>query len=154
MPLLDFMQTMPAFVYLIPAIPFFGLGSVSAIFSTVIFSMPPVIRFTCLGIQQVPHDILEAADAFGATKLQKLMKIQLPLAFPSVMGGVNQTIMLAMSMLVVSAMIGARGLGAEVWMAIQRLNTGAGFEAGLSIVIIALILDRITQKSRKSSYAQ
>jgi len=149
MPVLDFMQTMPAFVYLIPAIPFFGLGPVSAVFTTVIFSMPPVIRLTCLGIKQVPEDLIEAADAFGTTRMQKLVKVQFPIAIPTIMAGVNQTIMLALSMVVIAAMIGAGGLGGEVWKAIQRLKPGMGFEAGLAVVIIAIILDRITQKVGK-----
>ena len=146
MPLLDFMQTMPAFVYLIPAIPFFGLGPVSAIFSTVIFAMPPSIRLTCLGIRQVPQALTEAADAFGATRAQRLVKVELPLALPTIMAGINQTIMLSLSMVVIAAMIGARGLGGEVWKAIQRLEPGLGFEAGLAVVIVAVILDRVTQK--------
>ena len=145
MPILDFMQTMPAFVYLIPAIPFFGLGPVSGIFATVIFSMPPAIRLTTLGIRQVPAELTEAADAFGSTPRQKLLKVQLPLATPTIMAGINQTIMLALSMVVIAAMIGAGGLGAEVWKAIQRLEPGAGFEAGIAVVILAMILDRITQ---------
>ena len=151
MPILDFMQTMPAFVYLIPAIPFFGLGVVSAVFTTVIFSMPPAIRLTCLGIQQVPEQFIEAADSFGATKKQKLFQIQLPLATPTIMAGINQTIMLALSMVVIAAMIGAGGLGGEVWRAIQRLRPGMGFEAGLAVVIMAIILDRITQNLRKKN---
>jgi len=146
MPVLDFMQTMPAFVYLIPAIPFFGLGPVSAAFATVIFSMPPAIRLTTLGIRQVPADLIEAADAFGSTPSQKLFKVQLPVAVPTIMAGVNQTIMLALSMVVIAAMIGAGGLGGEVWKAIQRLQAGDGFEAGIAIVVLAMILDRITQK--------
>ncbi|RKZ54559.1 MAG: proline/glycine betaine ABC transporter permease [Candidatus Parabeggiatoa sp. nov. 3] len=146
MPLMDFMQTMPAFVYLIPAIPFFGLGAVSAIFSTVVFAMPPAIRLTCLGIKQVPPELIEAADAFGSTRSQKLFKVQLPLAIPTIMAGINQTIMLALSMVVIAAMIGAGGLGAEVWKAIQRLEPGMGFQAGIAIVILAMILDRISQK--------
>jgi glycine betaine/proline transport system permease protein len=145
-PLLDFMQTMPAFVYLIPAIPFFGLGPVAAIFSTVIFSVPPAIRLTSLGIRQVPAELIEAADAFGCNRRQKLFKLQLPLAKPTIMAGVNQTIMLALSMVVIAAMIGAKGLGGEVWKAIQRLQPGRGFEAGIGIVIVAIILDRIMQK--------
>ncbi|MFP3928540.1 MAG: ABC transporter permease [Desulfobacteraceae bacterium] len=146
MPILDFMQTMPAFVYLIPAIPFFGLGPVAAIFSTVIFSVPPSIRLTCLGIKQVPKELVEAADAFGSTKGQKLVKLQLPIATPTIMAGINQTIMLALSMVVIAAMIGAKGLGGEVWKAIQRLQPGRGFEAGIGIVIVAIILDRVMQK--------
>ncbi|MBD3897560.1 proline/glycine betaine ABC transporter permease [Halomonas sp. ML-15] len=153
MPVLDFMQTMPAFVYLIPAIPFFGIGSVSAIFATVIFSMPPAIRFTTLGIRQVPKELIEAADAYGATRGQKLVKVQMPLSLPTVMAGINQTIMLALSMVVIAAMIGADGLGSEVWRAIQRLRPGDGFEAGIAVVILAMLLDRLTQslsKERKS----
>ncbi|QTA86957.1 ABC transporter permease [Desulfonema magnum] len=146
MPILDFMQTMPAFVYLIPAIPFFGLGPVAAIFSTVVFSTPPAIRLTCLGIKQVPEELVEAADAFGSTKWQKLFKLQLPIATPTIMAGINQTIMLALSMVVIAAMIGAKGLGGEVWKAIQRLQPGRGFEAGIGIVIVAIILDRIMQR--------
>ncbi|KXX66317.1 ABC transporter permease [Marichromatium gracile] len=144
-PILDFMQTMPAFVYLIPAIPFFGLGPVAAVFSTVIFAMPPAIRLTTLGIRQVPADLVEAADAFGSTRWQKLRKVQLPLAIPTIMAGINQTIMLALSMVVIAAMIGAQGLGGEVWRAIQRNEAGMGFEAGLAVVILAMVLDRITQ---------
>lgn len=146
MPILDFMQTMPAFVYLIPAIPFFGLGAVAAIFSTVIFSVPPAIRLTSLGIRQVPTELVEAADAFACTKWQKLTKLQIPIATPTIMAGINQTIMLALSMVVIAAMIGARGLGGEVWKAIQRLQPGRGFEAGLGIVIVAIILDRVMQQ--------
>ncbi|MGE4559631.1 MAG: ABC transporter permease [Desulfobulbus sp.] len=145
MPVLDFMQTMPAFVYLIPAIPFFGLGPVAAIFTTMVFAMPPAIRMTCLGIQQVPENLIEAADAFGSTTWQKLFKLQLPLAAPTIMAGINQTIMLSLSMVVIAAMIGAGGLGGEVWRAIQRLWMGRGFEAGIAVVIIAMILDRTTQ---------
>lgn len=151
MPILDFMQTMPAFVYLIPAIPFFGLGVVSAVFTTIIFSMPPAIRFTCLGIQQIPAEYIEAADSFGATEKQKLLQIQLPLAMPTIMAGINQTIMLALSMVVIASMIGAGGLGGEVWRAIQRLQPGMGFEAGIAVVILAIILDRITQNIKKKS---
>ncbi|GAB6097141.1 proline/glycine betaine ABC transporter permease [Desulfatiferula olefinivorans] len=145
MPILDFMQTMPAFVYLIPAIPFFGLGKVAAIFSTMIFAMPPSIRLTALGIRQVPRDLIEAADSFGSNKWQKLVKLQIPIATPTIMAGINQTIMLALSMVVIAAMIGAKGLGGEVWKAIQRLQPGKGFEAGLSIVIVAIVLDRLMQ---------
>lgn len=151
MPVLDFMQTMPAFVYLIPAIPFFGLGPVSAIFATVIFAMPPAIRMTCLGIEQVPADLIEAADSFGSNRTQKLFKVQLPLAKVTIMAGVNQTIMLSLSMVVIAAMIGAGGLGGEVWKAIQRLKPGMGFEAGLGVVIVAIILDRITQRIGRDS---
>lgn len=145
MPVLDFMQTMPAFVYLIPAIPFFGLGKVSAVFATVIFGMPPAIRFTSLGIRQVPAELIEASDAFGTTWKQKLLKVQLPMAVPTIMAGINQTIMLSLSMVVIAAMISAGGLGGEVLRAIQRFQPGKGFEAGLGVVILAIILDRITQ---------
>ncbi len=145
MPILDFMQTMPAFVYLIPAIPFFGLGAVSAVFATVIFGMPPAIRLTSLGIRQVPGELIEAANAFGTTWQQKLFKVQLPMAIPTIMAGINQTIMLSLSMVVIAAMIGAGGLGGEVLRAIQRFQPGKGFEAGLGVVILAIILDRITQ---------
>ncbi|MFD2236922.1 ABC transporter permease [Aureimonas populi] len=144
-PVLDMMQTMPSFVYLIPAIPFFGLGAVSAVFATIIFSMPPVIRLTALGIRNVPHDLIEASNAFGTTTGQKLVKVQLPLALPTIMAGINQTIMLSLSMVVIASMIGAGGLGREVWRSIQRLDAGAGFQAGIAIVILAVILDRITQ---------
>lgn len=146
MPVLDVMQTMPAFVYLIPAIPFFGLGKVAAIFSTVVFAMPPAIRLTCLGIRQVPPELVECAEAFGSSRWQRLVKLELPLATPTIMAGVNQTVMLALSMVVIAAMIGAKGLGGEVWKAIQRLQMGAGFEAGIGIVIVAIALDRVLQK--------
>ena len=146
MPVLDVMQTMPAFVYLIPAIPFFGLGKTAAIYSTVIFSMPPAIRFTCLGIRQIPAELVECSTAFGATRMQRLYKLDLPLAAPTIMAGVNQTVMLALSMVVIASMIGAKGLGGEVWKAIQRLQMGRGFEAGIAIVIVAMILDRVLQK--------
>ncbi|WP_319762238.1 proline/glycine betaine ABC transporter permease [Maridesulfovibrio sp.] len=146
MPVLDVMQTMPAFVYLIPAIPFFGLGKVAAIFSTIIFAMPPSIRLTCLGIKQVPEDLVECAEAFGSNRWQRLFKLELPIATPTIMAGVNQTVMLALSMVVIAAMIGAKGLGGEVWKAIQRLQMGKGFEAGIGIVIVAMIMDQVLQK--------
>lgn len=145
MPVLDMMQTMPAFVYLIPAIPFFGLGKVSALFATMIFATPPAIRFTYLGIRQVPRELVECSDAFGATRAQRLFKLELPVAAPTIVAGINQTIMLSLSMVVVAAMIGAKGLGGEVWRAIQRLDMGSGFEAGLGIVILAICLDRVLQ---------
>ena len=145
-PVLDVMQTMPSFVYLIPTIPLFGLGKVAAVFATLVFALPPAIRMTCLGIRQVPEELVECAEAFGATRWQRLVKLELPLAAPTVLAGINQTVMLALSMVVVAAMIGAKGLGGEVWKAIQRLNVGLGFEAGIGIVIIAIFLDRILQK--------
>ncbi|MDL2317228.1 ABC transporter permease subunit, partial [Desulfovibrio sp. OttesenSCG-928-A18] len=141
-PVLDLMQTMPSFVYLIPTIPLFGLGKVAAVFATLVFALPPAIRMTCLGIRQVPEELVECAEAFGATRWQRLCKLELPLAAPTILAGINQTVMLALSMVVVAAMIGARGLGGEVWTAIQRLNVGMGFEAGIGIVIIAIFLDR------------
>lgn len=145
MPLLDFMQTMPAFVYLIPAVLFFGLGQVPGLFATVVFAMPPTIRLTGLGIRQVPVELVEATDAFGSTEWQKLIKVQIPLALPTIMAGVNQCIMLSLSMVVIAAMIGAGGLGNEVLAGISRLDIAKGFEGGLAIVIMAIILDRVTQ---------
>jgi glycine betaine/proline transport system permease protein len=144
-PLLDFMQTMPAFVYLIPAVVFFGLGNVPGMIATVVFAMPPVVRLTALGIQQVPRELTELAEAFGTTERQKLVKVQLPVALPTIMAGINQCIMMSLSMVVISAMIGAQGLGYTVLEGIQRLDIGLGFEGGLAIVIIAIILDRVTQ---------
>lgn len=144
-PILDFMQTMPSFVYLIPAVIFFGLGNVPGTIATVVFAMPPALRLTNLGIRQVPKELIEVADAFGSTPGQKLLKVQLPVALPTIMAGVNQCIMLALSMTVIASMIGAAGLGYQVLVGIQRVDIGMGFEAGLAIVIIAIILDRITQ---------
>ncbi|QGT99034.1 Glycine betaine/L-proline transport system permease protein ProW [Candidatus Syntrophocurvum alkaliphilum] len=144
-PILDFMQTLPAFVYLLPAIFFFGLGVVPAVIATLIFAMPPIIRLTKLGIQQVPEELRELGKSFGSTFSQMLIKIELPLARSTIMAGINQCIMLSLSMVVIASMIGARGLGGEVWRGIQRLDIGTGFEAGLAIVIVAIILDRITQ---------
>jgi glycine betaine/proline transport system permease protein len=144
-PILDFMQTMPSFVYLIPAVIFFGLGNVPGAIATVVFAMPPALRLTNLGIRQVPTELIEVADAFGSTPWQKLVKVQVPVALPTIMAGVNQCIMLALSMTVIASMIGAGGLGYQVLVGIQRVDVGMGFEAGLAIVIIAIILDRITQ---------
>ncbi|PEP72187.1 glycine/betaine ABC transporter [Bacillus wiedmannii] len=144
-PTLDFMQTMPAFVYLIPAITFFGVGVVPGIIASVIFAMPPTIRFTDLGIRQVPEDLIEAANAFGSTTSQKLFKVQLPLATGTIMAGVNQSIMLSLSMVVTASLVGAPGLGVDVYRSVTQVNIGMGFEAGLAIVVIAIILDRITQ---------
>jgi glycine betaine/proline transport system permease protein len=144
-PALDFMQTMPSFVYLIPAVIFFGLGNVPGLVATVVFAMPPTIRLTTLGIRQVPVELIEVADAFGSTPIQKLFKVELPVALPTIMAGVNQCIMLSLSMVVIAAMIGARGLGYQVLVGIQRVDIGQGFEAGLAIVIIAIVLDRLTQ---------
>jgi glycine betaine/proline transport system permease protein len=150
-PLLDLMQTMPAFVYLIPAAMFFGLGRVPGVVATIVFAMPPAVRLTNLGIRQVPKDLVEAGLAFGCTPWQLLMKVQLPTARPSIMAGVNQTIMLALSMVVIASMIGAGGLGDTVLRGIQRLDVGLGFEGGLGVVILAIILDRITQSFGKES---
>ncbi len=144
-PILDFMQTMPSFVYLIPAVIFFGLGNVPGLIATVVFAMPPPIRLTNLGIRQVPVELVEVADAFGSTSMQKLIKVEIPVALKTIMAGVNQCIMLSLSMVVIASMIGARGLGYQVLIGIQRVDIGTGFEAGLGIVIIAIILDRLTQ---------
>ncbi len=145
LPLLDVMQTMPSFVYLIPALMLFGLGKVPAILATVIYAAPPLIRLTDLGIRLVDKDIVEAADAFGASRWQKLTGVQLPLALPTIMQGVNQTTMMALAMVVIASMIGARGLGQEVLLGIQRLDFGRGAEAGIAIVALAIVFDRITQ---------
>ena len=144
-PILDFMQTMPAFVYLIPAIFFFSVGNTPGIIATVIFSLPPAVRLTSLGIRNVPSDVVEAGHAFGATENQILYKIQLPLAMPTILTGVNQVILLALSMVVIASMVGARGLGSIVYQGIQQNDIAKGFESGLGIVILAIILDRITQ---------
>ena len=149
-PILDFMQTLPAFVYLLPAIPFFGLGVVPAVITTLIFAMPPIIRLTDLGLKQVPVELLELGHSFGATFFQMLFKIEMPLAKPVILAGINQCIMLSLSMVVIAAMIGAKGLGGVVWTAIQTLNMGMGFEAGIAIVILAMILDRITHNIGKT----
>ena len=148
-PVLDLMQTMPAFVYLIPAAMFFGLGAVPGTIATVIFSMPPVVRLTNLGIRQVHAEFIEAGNAFGCTPSQLLFKVQLPNAMPSIMAGINQTIMLSLSMVVIASMIGAGGIGNIVLTGIQRLDVGTGFEGGIAVVILAVILDRITQSLGK-----
>lgn len=144
-PILDFMQTMPAFVYLIPAVLLFGLGEVPGVIATFIFATPPAVRLTNLGIRQVPDDVVEAARAFGSTPRQMLFKVELPIALPTILAGVNQTIMLALSMVVIAALIGAGGLGDPVVKGITQLQTDVGFEGGLAIVILAIVLDRITQ---------
>lgn len=147
-PILDFMQTMPAFVYLIPAVAFFGIGMVPGVFASIIFATPPTIRLTNLGIRQISAELIEASDSFGTTSMQKLIKVQLPLAKASIMAGVNQTVMLALSMVVIASMIGAPGLGRDVLSSLQRAEVGTGFVAGLSIVILAIIIDRFTQSSK------
>lgn len=152
-PTLDFMQTMPAFVYLIPAVAFFGIGEVPGVFASLIFATPPTIRFTNLGIRQVSEELVEAADAFGSTGSQKLFKVELPMARPTIMAGINQTVMLALSMVVIASMIGAKGLGVEVLSALQGAKVGKGFVAGLGIVILAIIIDRLTQNLNKEKKA-
>ncbi|HES3528593.1 TPA: ABC transporter permease/substrate binding protein [Streptococcus pyogenes] len=144
-PILDFMQTMPAFVYLIPAVAFFGIGMVPGVFASVIFALPPTVRFTNLAIRDIPTELIEASDAFGSTGKQKLFKVELPLAKNTIMAGVNQTMMLALSMVVTGSMIGAPGLGREVLSALQHAGIGSGFVSGLALVILAIVLDRMTQ---------
>lgn len=153
-PILDLMQTMPAFVYLIPSVLFFRIGDVPAVISTIIFAMPPVIRLTDLGIRQVPKELNEAGEAFGSLWYQMLFKIQLPLAMPTIMAGINQCIMLSLSMVVISSMIGAGGLGSIVLTGVQSLKVGMAFEGGLAVVIIAIIIDRLTQGTQKNKREQ
>lgn len=144
-PILDFMQTMPAFVYLIPAVAFFGIGMVPGVFASVIFALPPTVRFTNLGIREIPAELVEAAESFGSTSSQRLFKVELPLAKNTILAGVNQTIMLALSMVVTASMIGAPGLGSGVLSALQHAEIGAGFVSGLALVVLAIIIDRFTQ---------
>jgi len=144
-PVLDGMQTIPSFVYLIPAIMFFGIGNVPGILATVIFALAPIVRLTELGIRQVDAEVVEAGNAFGATPWQMLVKIEMPLALPTIMAGLNQTVMMALAMTVIAAMIGAGGLGAKILYSIQRVDLATGAEAGISILIIAMVLDRILQ---------
>lgn len=144
-PILDMMQTMPVFVYLIPAVIFFGMGAASAVIATVIYAMVPVIRLTSLGIRQVNAEVVEAARSFGSTPTQLLLKVQVPQALPTIMAGINQTLMMAMSMVVTCSMIGARGLGNEVLIAVNRIEISRGFVAGSAVVILAILLDRLTQ---------
>ncbi|HET7628649.1 MAG TPA: proline/glycine betaine ABC transporter permease [Bacillales bacterium] len=143
-PILDFMQTMPSFVYLIPAILLFSLGVVPAIFATLIYCAPPVIRLTSLAINGVSKEMVEAAQSFGSSRWQLLMKVQLPQAMPTIMTGVNQTTMMALAMVVIASMVGAEGLGMDVLQAINHIRIGDGFEAGISIVFLAIIIDRLT----------
>lgn len=145
-PIMDFMQTLPSFVYLIPAVMFFSLGKVAAVAAVLIFSMPPAVRLTSLGIREVAEDKIEASKSFGARKTQILFGIQLPLALKTIMTGVNQSIMMALSMSVIAAMIGAGGLGRSVLTAMQTVDIGMGVEGGLGIVLLAIILDRATEK--------
>jgi len=148
-PVLDLMQTLPTFVYLIPAIVFFGIGMVPGLIATVIFVLPAPIRLTQLGISSTPKALLEAAQAFGAKPRQTLWKIELPYALPQIMTGLNQTIMLSLSMVVIAALVGADGLGVPVVRALNQVNTGLGFESGLVIVVVAIMLDRILRVGRK-----
>ena len=150
-PILDFMQTLPAFVYLIPAVLFFRLGEVPGVIATLIFSLPPAVRLTNLGIRQVPVNVREAAIAFGSTNRQMLFKVELPTALPTILAGVNQTIMLALSMVVIAGMIGAGGLGNVVLKGITQLKIDLGFEGGIAIVILAIFLDRVTQALGEST---
>jgi glycine betaine/proline transport system permease protein len=144
-PMLDMMQTMPSFVYLIPALMLFGLGMTPAIFATCIYAVPPIIRLTNLGIRQVDASVVEASRSFGATTWQLLTKVQIPLAMPTILAGLNQTVMMALAMVVLASMIGAGGLGEEVLRGISRVEPGRGFVAGTAIVFAAIILDRISQ---------
>ncbi len=153
-PLLDAMQTLPAFVYLIPVLLFFGIARVPAVVATVIFALPPVIRLTSLGIRHVPDAALETARSFGSTSRQMLVKVEIPLALPTIMAGVNQTIMMALGMVVIAALIGAGGLGREVLTGLQRLRVGQAFEAGLAIVILAVLLDRLSFALVRSSRSE
>ncbi|WP_323038287.1 choline ABC transporter permease subunit [Gemmobacter sp.] len=148
-PVLDLMQTLPTFVYLIPAIVFFGLGMVPGLVATVIFVLPAPIRMTWLGISTTPPALAEAAEAFGATPMQKLWKVELPWARPQIMAGLNQTIMLSLSMVVIAALVGANGLGVPVVRALNSVNPALGFESGAVIVVLAIVLDRLLRKARK-----
>ena len=145
LPILDLMQTIPSFCYLIPGILLFGLGAVPAIFAIFVYAVPPLIRLTDLGIRMVDTEVGEAAEAFGASKKQKLWGVQLPLALPNIMQGINQCTMMALAMVVIASMIGTRGIGDEVLLGLQQLNVGMATEAGIAIVLLAIIFDRITQ---------
>ncbi|MEO1453579.1 MAG: choline ABC transporter permease subunit [Pseudomonadota bacterium] len=147
-PVLDLMQTLPTFVYLIPAIVFFGIGMVPGLIATVIFVLPAPIRLTHLGVTSTPKPLLEAAQAFGATPSQTLWKVELPYAFPQIMAGLNQTIMLSLSMVVIAALVGADGLGVPVVRALNQVNTSLGFESGFIIVVVAIMLDRMLRVDR------
>jgi len=144
-PFLDAMQTTPAFVYLVPVVMLFSIGTVSGILATIVFALPPIIRLTSLGIRQVHPELVEAATAFGATAWQVLRKVQIPLAMPSIMAGLNQTIMMALSMVVIAALIGSGGLGNPVVQGLNTLEIGLATTGGISIVLLAMVLDRITQ---------
>ncbi len=148
-PLLDGMQTMPSFVYLVPAVMFFGIGNVPAVFATLIYAVPPAIRLTNLGIRQVSPDVVEAARSFGTTPRQLLIKVQIPMAVPTIMAGINQTTMMALAMVVIASLVGAGGLGEDVSRALGRLEPGKAFLAGMGIVVLAIIIDRITQAAAR-----
>ncbi|MDG2416193.1 MAG: ABC transporter permease subunit [Pelagibacterales bacterium] len=150
-PVLDTMQVMPAFVYLIPAMFFFGIGGAPAILATMIYSMPPIIRLTNLGIRQVPDQTIESATSFGSSKSQILFKVQIPLALPSIMMGVNQTIMMALALVVLATFIGAQGLGSEIWVAIRKLDVGAAMEGGLCVLLMAIMFDRFSKAFSRES---
>ena len=153
-PLLDGMQTMPSFVYLVPVVMFFGIGNVPAVFATIIYAAPPTIRFTSLGIREVSPQVVEAARSFGTTPRQLLLKVQLPMAMPTIMAGINQTTMMALAMMVIASLVGAGGLGEDVQRALSRAQPGQALLGGLGIVFLAIIIDRITQawaKSRQES---
>jgi glycine betaine/proline transport system permease protein len=144
-PVLDAMQTTPAFVYLVPIVMLFSVGNVAGVLATIVFALPPIIRLTCLGIRQVHPELVEAAQAFGATNWQVLVRVQVPLAMPTILAGLNQTIMMALSMVVIAALIGAGGLGSPVILGLNTLDIGRAVIGGLSIVLMAIVLDRITQ---------
>ncbi len=148
-PILDGMQTMPSFVYLVPAIAFFSLGNVPAVIATLIYAVPPAVRLTNLGIRQVPEETIEAATSFGATNSQLLLRVKIPLAIPTIMAGVNQTTLMALAMVVIASLVGAGGLGEDVNRALGRIEPGNAFLAGLGIVFLAIIIDRITQAFAK-----
>jgi len=151
-PILDLMQTMPSFVYLIPAILFLGLGMVPAMLATMVYATPPAMRLTNLGIRLVPPELKEAARAFGTTPWQMLIKVELPLARPTIMAGVNQTIMMALAMVVIASLVGSRGLGRDILAGIAQLETGRGVMAGLGIVMLAIVIDRISQGLAKGQH--
>lgn len=153
-PVLDAMQTTPAFVYLVPVVMLFSIGTVAGVIATIIFSMPPIIRLTNLGIRQVRSDVVEAAKAFGATDRQMLWKVQFPLALPTIMAGLNQTMMLSLSMVVIAALIGAGGLGVPVFEGLNSLRVGLAGIGGLAIVLLAMVLDRISQALGQAPHTQ
>jgi glycine betaine/proline transport system permease protein len=153
-PVLDVMQTTPAFVYLVPVVMLFSIGTVAGVIATIIFALPPLIRLTDLGIRQVPEDVIEAAEAFGSSEREILFKVRLPLALPTIMAGVNQTIMLALSMVVIAALIGAGGLGRPVVEGLNALRIGQAGIGGLAIVLLAIVLDRLTQAAGEGRRAK